>query len=81
LKTGGVHSEFDSTGVRLSKTDQLNRSLKIDFKNCPDLAQTVIACAAVKGIDLQMTGLESLKIKETDRIHAMQQETANPNCS
>lgn len=76
MENFGVRSEFDDKGVKLSKTDSLKQSLEIDFKNCPDLAQTVIACAAVKGIDLQMTGLESLKIKETDRIHALQQETA-----
>ncbi|MEL6559174.1 MAG: 3-phosphoshikimate 1-carboxyvinyltransferase [Bacteroidota bacterium] len=72
----GVKSEFDENGVRLTKSGSVEKELTIDFKSCPDLAQTVIACAALKGIDLKMTGLESLKIKETDRIAAMQKESA-----
>lgn len=72
----GVKSEFDENGVRLTKSGSVEKELTIDFKSCPDLAQTVIACAALKGIDLTMTGLESLKIKETDRIAAMQNESA-----
>lgn len=70
----GVKSEFSDKGVHLTKTDKLSEGMFIDFRSCPDLAQTVMACAAVKGIKLSMTGLESLKIKETDRIAAMQNE-------
>jgi 3-phosphoshikimate 1-carboxyvinyltransferase len=46
-----------------------------DFDRCPDLAQTVLACAAAKGVAMpRIVGLESLRIKETDRIAAMQAE-------
>lgn len=72
----GVKSEFSDKGVHLTKTGKLSEGMFIDFRSCPDLAQTVMACAAVKGIKLSMTGLESLKIKETDRIAAMQNELA-----
>jgi 3-phosphoshikimate 1-carboxyvinyltransferase len=48
----------------------------LDFKECPDLAQTVIVCAAVLGKEFSFTGLETLKIKETDRILALQTELA-----
>ncbi len=70
----GVNSEFSADGVRLTKNNKLSEGMFIDFRSCPDLAQTVMACAAVKGIKLSMTGLESLKIKETDRIMAMSNE-------
>ncbi len=70
----GVKSEFSEEGVHLTKTNKLSEGMFIDFRSCPDLAQTVMACAAIKGIKLSMTGLESLKIKETDRIAAMQNE-------
>ncbi len=76
MENFGVISQYDEGGVRLSKLGKVTNSVKIDFKSCPDLAQTVIACAAAKGINIKMTGLESLKIKETDRIVAMQNETA-----
>lgn len=76
MNSFGVKSAFDENGVRLTKGENEHKALSIDFKSCPDLAQTVIACAALKGINLKMTGLESLKIKETDRIAAMQAESA-----
>jgi len=76
----GVRTEFLDDGVRLAKSPG-KQYLEIDFKDCPDLAQTVIvACAAIK-IPLKMTGLESLKIKETDRIAALQKELAKVNVS
>ncbi|HEX6892438.1 MAG TPA: 3-phosphoshikimate 1-carboxyvinyltransferase, partial [Chryseolinea sp.] len=45
-----------------------------DFTHCPDLAQTVAVICAAKGINAKFTGLESLRIKETDRIAALQNE-------
>ncbi|WP_420581792.1 3-phosphoshikimate 1-carboxyvinyltransferase [Reichenbachiella sp.] len=66
----GVKSTFDGEIVTLSKTD-IQEKLVIDFKSCPDLAQTVMAAAAALGVDLKMTGLESLRIKESDRTAAM----------
>lgn len=70
----GVSSRFESEELRLQKTETKDKSLHIDFKDFPDLAQTVMTAAAVSGITLNMTGLESLRIKETDRIQAMKIE-------
>jgi 3-phosphoshikimate 1-carboxyvinyltransferase len=69
----GVQSLFTKRGVLLQKTTA-TPSLGWDFTHCPDLAQTVAVCCAMKNIHLSMTGVESLKIKETDRINALQQE-------
>ncbi len=69
----GVKSTFTECGVLLQKT-AADTSLAWDFTDCPDLAQTVAVCCAMKNIDLTLTGVESLKIKETDRIFALQQE-------
>ena len=70
----GVETEFISDGVELTSIPVSELNQTIDFKNCPDLAQTVMVVAAIKGIKLIMTGLESLKIKETDRVQAMKKE-------
>ncbi len=70
----GLTTQYSDGGVRLSKGDIRKDIVQIDFKTCPDLAQTVMVTAAVKAISLQMTGLESLRIKETDRIAAMTNE-------
>ena len=70
----GVETEFTSDGVELNSIPVTELNQNLDFKNCPDLAQTVMVVAAIKGINLTMTGLESLKIKETDRVLAMKKE-------
>ena len=70
----GVKTEFKSDRVQLTSIPVTEINQIIDFKNCPDLAQTVMVVAAIKGIKLTMTGLESLKIKETDRVMAMKKE-------
>lgn len=70
----GITSQFKDGGVLLKKeTKKLERKI-FDFKECPDLAQTVIVCCAAKGHDASFTGLETLKIKETDRVKALQTE-------
>src|SRR5690606_33301552 len=60
-------------GVRLSKGAG-DSSIEWDFTHCPDLAQTVAVVCAAKNIRGRFTGLESLRIKETDRIAALQNE-------
>jgi 3-phosphoshikimate 1-carboxyvinyltransferase len=69
----GVKSAFTKRGVLLTKIPA-EKAFVWDFTDCPDLAQTVAACAAVAGIEVTMTGIESLKIKETDRVGALQAE-------
>ena len=72
----GVKSTFEASGVRLSKTSDYQKEIDLNFKECPDLAQTVMVVAAAKGVKLNMIGLESLKIKETDRVAALTNELA-----
>ena len=74
----GVESNFEEDGIRLRKKPVEGIS-HIDFTHCPDLAQTVAVTCALIGQPCAFTGLESLRIKETDRIHALQQELAKIN--
>ncbi|WP_064196961.1 MULTISPECIES: 3-phosphoshikimate 1-carboxyvinyltransferase [Emticicia] len=69
----GVKSSFTADGVLLTKIPA-HEKLVWDFTNCPDLAQTVAVTCAAKGIPAIFTGIESLKIKETDRVLALQNE-------
>jgi len=69
----GVNSRFTDRGVVLTK-QPAQPALTWDFTDCPDLAQTVAVCAALRGTVLTLTGIESLKIKETDRVLALQTE-------
>ncbi|MEM8968812.1 MAG: 3-phosphoshikimate 1-carboxyvinyltransferase [Bacteroidota bacterium] len=71
----GVETIFEADGARLIKQGN-TQDFSYDFSDCPDLAQTVAVACAAKGIHCTMTGLESLRIKETDRIAALQNELA-----
>ncbi|WP_077919047.1 3-phosphoshikimate 1-carboxyvinyltransferase [Spirosoma sp. 209] len=73
MRALGVESTFTDQGVRLTRRPA-ESALSWDFTDCPDLAQTVAVCAAVSGVALTLTGIESLKIKETDRVLALQTE-------
>lgn len=74
----GVQTYFEADGARLIKTHEPTdlAAMTWDFTDCPDLAQTVVVLAAAKGYPISFTGLQSLRIKETDRIKALQQELA-----
>jgi len=77
----GVGFQFENKGIMLEKTGLHQKTtLPLDFRKCPDLAQTVLPCAASLTLDLEMTGLESLRIKETDRITALQNELLKFHC-
>jgi 3-phosphoshikimate 1-carboxyvinyltransferase len=76
----GIDSCFDPAGLTLLKNESEPKSLRWDFSNCPDLAQTVSVVCAAKGIDAVFTGLESLRIKETDRIKALDTELSKFGC-
>ncbi|MTI20002.1 3-phosphoshikimate 1-carboxyvinyltransferase [Fulvivirga sp. RKSG066] len=71
----GVKTHFNEQTAKLEKVKH-ESSVTYDFTDCPDLAQTVAVVCAAKGITCHMTGLESLKIKETDRVLALQNELA-----
>jgi 3-phosphoshikimate 1-carboxyvinyltransferase len=70
----GITSQFKDGGVYLKKEPKPIIRKIFDLKSCPDLAQTLIVVCAALGHDATFTGLETLKIKETDRIAALQNE-------
>lgn len=73
----GVATTFTSEGAVLTKAPTpADDVLRIDFSDCPDLAQTFVVTAALQGRPFCFDGLESLKIKETDRMAALIAELA-----
>ncbi|MEC3881351.1 3-phosphoshikimate 1-carboxyvinyltransferase [Parapedobacter sp. 10938] len=72
----GVLSTFENGGLRIRKASSSTADpiKELDFTACPDLAQTVIVCAAAQRRNLSFTGLHTLRIKETDRVAALQTE-------
>lgn len=73
----GVNSTQKADGVLLTKTKNNHpQYLELDFIENPDVAQTMACLCVAKGIPFHFTGLKTLKIKETDRIAALQNELA-----
>lgn len=71
----GVETTFEDSKITLKKINNfLPESINIDLANAPDIAQTiVVSCLGLK-IQCQITGLHTLKIKETDRLVALKSE-------
>jgi len=70
----GVHTEFTEEGVRLTKTKYRPDMLDFDFADYPDIAQTIAAVASGLKIPMQLNGLSTLYVKETDRVKALKDE-------
>ena len=71
----GVKSLFEGNQVTLKKTNSTSAErFDYDFSDCPDVAQTLAATIAGLNIKGHFKGLESLRIKETDRIAAIKKE-------
>jgi 3-phosphoshikimate 1-carboxyvinyltransferase len=73
----GIQSKQEIKGVRLTKSDvpKINH-LELDFIGNPDIAQTFAVLCVCKRMPFHFKGLHTLKIKETDRIAALQVELA-----
>lgn len=77
MEAFGVRTEFTDTGIRLSHQDKpLKPHFDFDFIHTPDLAQTLAVLCAAQGVNALLTGLDTLRYKETDRIEALQTELA-----
>ncbi|MDP2336884.1 MAG: 3-phosphoshikimate 1-carboxyvinyltransferase [Bacteroidota bacterium] len=73
----GVQTSATEKGSRLTKNGQpLPKFLQLNFIENPDVAQTFAVLCVMKQIPFHFTGLETLKIKETNRISALQDELA-----
>lgn len=70
----GVQSEYKTEGVLLTPNGKTVSKFEYDFVNQPDLAQTFAVTCCLKGIPFNFSGLQTLKIKETDRIAALTNE-------
>ena len=74
-KNFGVQTVFNDKEISLCKVETLiPETLNLNLNNYPDLAQTIAVTCFGLGISCQLAGLHTLKIKETDRLEALQTE-------
>ena len=75
-KNFGVQTSFLNDIITIKKTESkdLNKSLKLDLSDTPDIAQTIAVTCFGLGLSCDLHGLHTLKIKETDRLEALKVE-------
>jgi len=72
----GVETFFETEGVRLQACRSEVPVVEFDFTEMPDLVQSFVVASCLKGIPFVFSGVETLRIKETDRIAALVGEMA-----
>lgn len=76
----GVETSFFEDHIVIEKINKIDTTqLRVDFVNCPDIAQTVICSCIALNKPFYFTGLQTLKFKETDRIKALHNEFVQAN--
>jgi len=71
----GVETSFRDNKIHLKKNNiELPDIISINLEDNPDLAQTIIITCLGLGVDCNLKGLHTLKIKETDRLMALKKE-------
>ena len=70
----GVHTEYFSGGIRLKRSGRTVQECNLDFRENPDLVQTMVVLCGLLEMPFQFSGTQTLKIKETDRVEALQRE-------
>ena len=71
----GVKTHFEENKITLVKQPNFNfETVNVDLNNTPDIAQTIVVTCLGLGIGCYLTGLHTLKIKETDRLEALRIE-------
>ena len=74
-KIFGIETVFEEDHIILRKNKiDLPKSINLNLKDSPDLAQTLIVTCLGLGVDCTLDGLHTLKIKETDRLIALKNE-------
>ncbi len=74
-KQFGVETSFSNNKIYLKKSNvELPDNISINLEDNPDLAQTIIITCLGLGVDCDLQGLHTLKIKETDRLLALKKE-------
>ena len=74
-KDFGIETTFNENSITISKIKSHNlRPSAYNLKSSPDIAQTIAVTCFGLGIGCHLTGLNTLKIKETDRLEALKTE-------
>lgn len=71
----------DGDSLEMSASPEVHSRLNVDLSENPDLAQSLVVTCLLLNIPFRLTGLSTLKIKETDRINALKNESLKFGCN
>ncbi len=77
----GIKTEFNADSIILSKTKNIAKEIELDLSNHPDLALPITVTCCGLGIKAHLMGLESLKVKESNRLECIKKELRKFNIS
>ena len=76
----GVLTDWTEDGAELSATPDLYSRVDLDMSDTPDLVQAIaVTCCAI-GLPFRLTGVSTLRHKETDRLEALRRELLKVGC-
>lgn len=70
----GVQTSFHNKGITIEKKNKVSSKLKFNLSDFPDLALPYVVSCAGLGVEVYLSGLDSLKIKESDRLVNIKKE-------
>ncbi|MES2514855.1 MAG: 3-phosphoshikimate 1-carboxyvinyltransferase [Bacteroidota bacterium] len=74
-KNFGVSTRYSENEITITKIHSENEAVfEFNFIECPDIAQTLVCTCIALNTPFHITGLQTLKVKETDRIVALKKE-------
>ena len=79
----GVHTKFNDDTIIIQKIKTIDKQsiIELNLVETPDIAQTIAVTCLGLGVKCELTGLHTLKIKETDRLQALKTEIEKFGCS
>lgn len=69
-------AEDDPSSVCLNPSPEVYSRINMNLADMPDIAQTMVVACCMMGLPFRIEGLETLRIKETDRLEALRSEAA-----
>lgn len=74
-KNFGVHTQYEGAdSIEIQAGGSSTCAISFDLLSCPDIAQTVAVSCVLLRRSVQIKGLQTLRIKETDRLQALETE-------
>ena len=77
----GVKTVFDKEGIKIYKSGKVSKNFSYNFNDVPDIVPSVMVTCAALNIEASFSGINHLRLKESDRIEGLKKELAKIGAS